>query len=113
MRRARQHSAPLASPPTVAAPAPHAAPRSFLGGLTGRAGLAQLSDTFVSDPHLFFTEGQSVRAAVVAVEPGKDRFSVALKQSLCGSRDASLLASLFRCWGRGNRWRGGRGGREK
>lgn len=40
-------------------------PRSFLGGLTGRAGLAQLSDTFVSDPHLFFREGQSVRATVV------------------------------------------------
>lgn len=41
--------------------------RSFLGGLTGRAGLAQLSDTFVSDPHLFFREGQSVRATVVQV----------------------------------------------
>lgn len=40
---------------------------SFLGGLTGRAGLAQLSDTFVSDPHLFFREGQSVRATVVQV----------------------------------------------
>lgn len=41
--------------------------RSFMDGCTGRAGLAQLSDTFVSDPHLFFLEGQSVRATVVQV----------------------------------------------
>ncbi|KAL4451480.1 hypothetical protein ABPG75_007142 [Micractinium tetrahymenae] len=67
----------------------------FLGGLTGRAGLAQLSDTFVSDPHLFFREGQSVRATVVQLEREKERFSVALKQSLCGSRDAALLQSYF------------------
>ncbi|EFN56095.1 hypothetical protein CHLNCDRAFT_145628 [Chlorella variabilis] len=65
----------------------------FLDGLTGRAGLAQLSDTFVSDPHLFFREGQSVRATVVDAQ--RQRFSVALKQSLCGSRDAAYLQSLF------------------
>lgn len=46
---------------------PRHLPRSFLDGLTARAGLAQLSDTFVSDPHLFFKEGQSVRAVVVQV----------------------------------------------
>lgn len=50
---------------TPATPIHFPRPRSFLGGLTGRAGLAQLSDTFVSDPHLFFREGQSVRATVV------------------------------------------------
>ncbi|PRW20900.1 RRP5-like protein [Chlorella sorokiniana] len=67
----------------------------FLGGLTGRAGLAQLSDTFVSDPHLFFREGQSVRATVVQVDRERNRFSVALKQSLCGGKDAAYLRSLF------------------
>ena len=39
----------------------------FLGHLTGRAGLAQLADSFVSDPHRHFSVGQSVRAQVVQV----------------------------------------------
>ena len=86
--------------PTRAAPLPLAPPyallpRSFLGDCTGRAGLAQLSDTFVSDPHLFFKEGQSVRAAVVTADRERARFAVALKQSVCGSRDAAYLAALF------------------
>ena len=39
----------------------------FLGQLTGRAGLAQLADSFVSDPSRHYTVGQSVRAQVVQV----------------------------------------------
>ena len=39
----------------------------FLGQLTGRAGLAQLADLFVSDPSRHFHVGQSVRAQVVQV----------------------------------------------
>lgn len=71
----------------------------FLNGVTGRAGLAALCDTFVSDPHLQFREGQSVRAQVVSVDAKKQRFSLTLKQSLCGGQDAAFLASLFR-WAR-------------
>ena len=36
----------------------------FLNHVTGRAGLSQLSDTFVSDPKRSFKEGQSVMAQV-------------------------------------------------
>ena len=43
----------------------------FLGHLTGRAGLAQLADSFVSDPHRHFSQGQSVRAQVVQVGLGQ------------------------------------------
>lgn len=39
----------------------------FLGHLTGRAGLAQLAGTFISDPRLHFAVNQSVRAQVVQV----------------------------------------------
>lgn len=39
----------------------------FLGHLTGRAGLAQLAGTFVSDPRRAFADDQSVRAQVVQV----------------------------------------------
>ena len=39
----------------------------FLGQLTGRAGLAQLADVFVSDPSRHYQVGQSVRAQVVQV----------------------------------------------
>ena len=39
----------------------------FLGQLTGRAGLAQLADLFVSDPSRHYHVGQSVRAQVVQV----------------------------------------------
>ncbi|BDA47226.1 probable protein RRP5 homolog [Coccomyxa sp. Obi] len=67
----------------------------FLGGLTGRAGLAQLADQFVSDPARHFTEGQSVRAAVVTVDAAKQRFTLALKQSLAGAPDAAYACSLF------------------
>jgi rRNA biogenesis protein RRP5 len=67
----------------------------FLGELTGRAGLAQLSDTFVSDPGAHFSAGQSVRGAVVQVDRAAGRFSVALKQSLCGAGDAAFVAGLL------------------
>ncbi len=63
---------------------------------SGRAGLSQLADTFVSDPHLLFSEGQSVRAQVVTVDAAKQRFSVTLRPSLTASTDASYLASLYR-----------------
>ncbi len=43
----------------------------FLGQLTGRAGLAQLADLFVSDPSRHFHVGQSVRAQVVQVRACK------------------------------------------
>ena len=39
----------------------------FLGRVSGRAGLPQLSDVFVSDPRQHFQAGQSVRAQVVQV----------------------------------------------
>ena len=39
----------------------------FGGKLTGRAGLPQLADSFVSDPARHFAVGQSVRAQVVQV----------------------------------------------
>eukprot|EP00887_Chlorella_sp_A99_P001742 scaffold19.g1742.t1 len=69
----------------------------FLGGLTGRAGLAQLSDTFVSDPHLHFSEGQSVRAQVAQVDHACQRFSLTLKQSLCGP-SAAADAGEYLCY---------------
>ena len=43
----------------------------FLAQLTGRAGLAQLADLFVSDPSRHFHVGQSVRAQVVQVRENK------------------------------------------
>ena len=69
----------------------------FLGDLTGRAGLAQLSDTFVADPSAYFHVGQSVRAHIVHVDAEKDRFSLSLKRSLtAGNHDAKYLQSFFR-----------------
>jgi ribosomal protein S1 len=41
----------------------------FLAGVTGRAGITQLADGFVSAPRQHFTEGQSVRAQVLQVGP--------------------------------------------
>lgn len=82
-------------PGYIASVAPDGAFVRFLGDLTGRAGLAQLSDTFVSDPHAVFSVGQSVRAQVAQVDAAKGRFSVTLKQSLCGARDGALLRSFF------------------
>jgi len=67
----------------------------FLGDLTGRAGLAQLSDTFISDPRTHFSPGQSVRARVAHVDAVKGRFSLTLKQSLCGIQDGAYLRSSF------------------
>lgn len=69
--------------------------RRFGGTLTGRAGLAQLGDSFVSDPRRQFAVGQSVRAQVVQVDGDRARFSVTLKPALVASPHAALLASLF------------------
>lgn len=61
-----------------------------------RAGLAQLADTFVSDPRRHFAEGQSVRAAVAAVDAARGRFALSLKPSLVAAPDGAYLGSLFR-----------------
>ena len=61
-----------------------------------RAGLAQLADTFVSDPRRHFAEGQSVRAAVAAVDSARGRFALSLKPSLVAAPDGVYLGSLFR-----------------
>lgn len=68
----------------------------FMGSLTGRAGLAQMADTFVPDPSKLFSLGQTVRAQVGQVDKERQRFSVNLKPALTASPDASLLESLFR-----------------
>jgi rRNA biogenesis protein RRP5 len=79
----------------------------FLGRCTGRAGLPQLSDTFVTDPARHFLVGQSVVAAVVAVEGSGSgegsaaggaavKFAVSLKPSVVGSQEGKFLASLMR-----------------
>uniref|UniRef100_A0A383V4G5 S1 motif domain-containing protein n=1 Tax=Tetradesmus obliquus TaxID=3088 RepID=A0A383V4G5_TETOB len=79
----------------------------FLGRCTGRAGLPQLSDTFVTDPARHFSVGQSVVAAVVAVEGSGGgegsaaagvaavKFAVSLKPSVVGSHEGQFLASLM------------------
>ena len=63
----------------------------FLGQLTGRAGLAQLADLFVSDPSRHFHVGQSVRAQVVQVrernrKEGKVYAIIRHNGSLCTQR---------------------------
>ena len=65
----------------------------FLGSLTGRAGLSQLADTFVSDPAQHFRLNQSVVALVTKLEGGKVYLN--LKQSKCYSGGVALLASLL------------------
>lgn len=42
----------------------------FLAGRTGRAGITQLGDGFVSAPRQHYSEGQSVRAQVLQVRWG-------------------------------------------
>ena len=55
----------LLSPGFVHSVATDAVYVHFLGRVSGRAGLPQLSDVFVSDPSQHFVVGQSVRAQVV------------------------------------------------
>jgi hypothetical protein len=64
----------------------------FLGGLTGRAGLGGLADTFVSDARRHFSEGQSVRAQVVQVRARSRR-----KASLCSVAGPAGRAVLWGC----------------
>ncbi|KAK9804637.1 hypothetical protein WJX73_002075 [Symbiochloris irregularis] len=68
----------------------------FLQGLTGRAGLTQLADIFVSDPHSHYTRGQSVRAQIASTDPATGRMGLNLRPSATASADAGLLASYFR-----------------
>jgi rRNA biogenesis protein RRP5 len=72
----------------------------FLGGLTGRAGLAQLADAFVADPAALFAPGQTVRARVAGVDADKGRFGLALKHGATAGGDggagaAALLAAAL------------------
>jgi rRNA biogenesis protein RRP5 len=68
----------------------------FLGGITGRAGLANLADVFVALPSRLFSPGQTVFARVVQVDAAKRRFALSLRPSLTGgSRGAELLAALL------------------
>ena len=59
------------------------------------AGLTQLADTFVSDPNVHYTPGQTVRAQVVAVDASRGRISLNLRPAATAVPDGSLLASLF------------------
>ncbi|KAG2446158.1 hypothetical protein HXX76_000753 [Chlamydomonas incerta] len=68
----------------------------FLAGLTGRAGLPQLSDVFVSNPRELFAEGQSVRCLVATVDAARQRFTVQLRPSATASSDAAYLIDYFR-----------------
>ena len=60
-----------------------------------RAGLAQLADSFVSDPAARFAEGQSVRAQVASLDAAKQRFTLSLKHSAVAASDAAYLRALL------------------
>jgi transcriptional accessory protein Tex/SPT6 len=66
----------------------------FLGRLTGLAPVPQLADTFVTDPKQHFAPGQSVHAAVLDVDEGRQRVMLSLKPSACGGGGASGAALL-------------------
>lgn len=68
-------------PGYVASVTPDAVFVRFAGDLTGRAGLAQLSDSFISDPSSHFAFNQSIYARVVNVDPEKNRCSLTLKRT--------------------------------
>ena len=93
--RSRACPPPLTPPHTSKQTPPPLPGCRFLDGVTGRAGLAQLCDTFVSDPHAHFAPGQSVRAQVVGVDAARERFALTLKQSQAGGADSAQLAALF------------------
>ena len=76
----------------------------FGGGLTGRAGLPQLADAFVSDPMAHFAVGQSVLARILEVHEEQNRFTISLKPSAVGASSSALLECLFRCVCK--RWKG-------
>lgn len=71
-------------------------PCRFLGALTARVGLVQLSDGHVSDPAAVYSPGQTVRAKVVGVDAASGHVSAELKQSTCASAHAEYLASYFK-----------------
>ncbi|KAL6772122.1 hypothetical protein ACKKBG_A29005 [Auxenochlorella protothecoides x Auxenochlorella symbiontica] len=68
----------------------------FLGALTARVGLVQISDGHVSDPAAVYSPGQTVRAKVVGVDAASGHVSAELKQSTCASAHAEYLASYFK-----------------
>lgn len=71
-------------------------PCRFLGALTARVGLIQLSDGHVSDPAAVYSPGQTIRAKVVGVDAASGHVSAELKQSTCASAHAEYLASYFK-----------------
>uniref|UniRef100_A0A7S0UUT8 S1 motif domain-containing protein n=1 Tax=Polytomella parva TaxID=51329 RepID=A0A7S0UUT8_9CHLO len=83
-------------PGFIASVTPVAVYVRFLNGITGKAGLPQLSDTFVADPSQLFFPGQSVRARVTEIDAVKERIQLHLKPSLTASTDAAFLATLYR-----------------
>ncbi|EFJ44854.1 rRNA processing protein Rrp5/programmed cell death protein 11 [Volvox carteri f. nagariensis] len=83
-------------PGYVASVTPDAVYVRFLGGLTGRAGLPQLSDVFVSEPRLLFAEGQSVRAQVAVCDAARQRFTLMLRPSVTASTDGAFLLDYFK-----------------
>lgn len=66
----------------------------FLGAVTGRAGLAALADTFVSDPRLHFSVGQSVVSKVVQVRVGHGHKGVCVCVCLESAPDPCFLVPL-------------------
>ena len=57
--------------------------------------MAQLADGLVSDPQRRFARNQSVRASMMSVDAERERFSLALKQSVTGAADGLYAESLF------------------
>ncbi|GFR41334.1 hypothetical protein Agub_g2019, partial [Astrephomene gubernaculifera] len=83
-------------PGYVASVTPDAVYVRFLAGLTGRAGLPQLSDVFVSDPRQLFSEGQSVRCQVATVDAARQRFTLLLRPSATASSDGAYLLGYLK-----------------
>lgn len=67
----------------------------FVGRLTGFAPKNKAVDDRRSDVSEVFSIGQSVRCNVVDVNSETNRITLALKQSLCSSTDASFIREYF------------------
>lgn len=67
----------------------------FVGRLTGFAPKSKAVDDRRSDVSEVFSIGQSVRCNVVDVNSETNRITLALKQSLCSSTDASFIREYF------------------
>ncbi|KAG8367979.1 hypothetical protein BUALT_Bualt16G0128900 [Buddleja alternifolia] len=67
----------------------------FIGRLTGFAPKSKATDDRRSDLSEVFYVGQSVRSNIVDVNSEMGRITLSLKQSLCGSTDASFIQDYF------------------